>query len=530
MPGILTRKFRIHNAEQFYESLTETQPSRYYVFIGRVTAWNNENTPPTPTDTVQDVSFDGFRDMIAFKRIQSSDVSHCIPRYNWTSGNVYREFSDTNASLFPTTLDPASANTFYVLTEDNNVYKCIDNNLGTASTYKPTGVSTGIIITSDNYRWKFMYRISAATSLKFLTSNYMPAAYLESDDNSAQWDVQSTAANGAIVQYTVGANGSGYLSSTNTFALVTNSTVMRLATTESGTDDIFNGSTVYVSAGLGAGQIRTIVNYVGATKTITTNSAFTSTPNTSSTYIIGPRVIVRGDSGSSVAIRATAYVSNCAGGQVRKVSYIASGSGYSSANVTVSANTSHGSGASVTPVISPRGGHGSDAIDELAAHNIMISVQVTGIEANTFPANNDFRVIGIARDLRLRSGPIANAAVIDQCTRLTVTGVSGDFIADEIVTGSAIGVKGRLVVFANNTSTRTTGTIKVIRVTSDGIGRGFSVGEVITGATSGKTATVSAVDLPAIRPYLGDILYTENISPVSRLTNQIEDFKFVVKF
>ena len=198
MPGIATKKFRIHNAEQFYESLTENEPTRYFMFIGRVTPFTDENSPPTPSDTVQNTAFDGFRDILSVKRIQASDVSNCIPRYNWTSGNVYTQYSDTNASLFPTTINPASASTFYVLTEDNNVYKCIDNNRGAASTVKPTGVSTAIITTADGYRWKFMYRISAATALKFLTTNYMPVKYLTADDSSAQWDVHTAAANGAL--------------------------------------------------------------------------------------------------------------------------------------------------------------------------------------------------------------------------------------------------------------------------------------------------------------------------------------------
>ena len=35
MPAIITNKFRLHNAEQFYESFTETASNTYYLAIGR---------------------------------------------------------------------------------------------------------------------------------------------------------------------------------------------------------------------------------------------------------------------------------------------------------------------------------------------------------------------------------------------------------------------------------------------------------------------------------------------------------------
>lgn len=530
MPAIATKRFRIHNAEQFYESLTESEPSRYFVFIGRTTAFDDDNNPPTPADSVQVTEFDGYRDIIAMKRIQASDISYVIPRYNWTTGTVYKQYEDTDTSLYPTSYVTTSNTTFYVLTEDNNVYKCIDNNRSSQSTVKPTGTSTSIITTSDNYRWKFLYKISAADALKFLTTNYMPVKTLTANNGSAQWSVQQTAANGSIHHIKITANGTGYLATSNTFTSVSNATTMSLANNASGTDDIYNGSTLYISSGLGAGQVRRIVNYVAASKTLTVNGAFTTTPSNTSTYVVGPNVIIKGDSGQSSALRATAYVSNCYGGQIRKISMISTGSGFSTANVSFGANSSWGSGGTATPIISPPGGHGADPIDELAGHNIMISVQINGIEANTFPANNDFRVIGILRDPLLRGGPAANASVIDQCTRLTITGLTGDLTADEIITGGTSGAKSRLVYFANTNAARTAGIAKVIRVTTNGIGGNYEVAESITGSSSGKSATISAVNRPAVREYTGDIIYIENRSPITRTTNQIESLRTVVRF
>lgn len=530
MPGVITNRFRIAMAQAFAKTLNANSAHRYFFTIGRVTAWPTEASPPTPTDTTQNTEFDVYRDMIAMKRVQSSDVTHVVPRYNWTTNTAYTQYSDTSTTTFPTSTDLTSNTTFYVMTTDNNVYKVVDNNRGGRSTTQPTGTGTSIISTADNYRWKFLYNITAADEAKWVSSAYVPVKTLSANDGSAQWTTQQAASNGSIHHITITANGTGYLTTTNTVSSVTNSSVLVLKSNASGTDDSYVGSVIYLSGGLGSGQMRKIVNYVGASKTATVNTAFSTTPNTSTTYIVSPRVIIRGDSGSTTGNRATAYVSNTQGGQVRKIIMVAEGTNYSTANVTISANSTHGSGAAATPILSPPVGHGKDPVSELGGINVMLRVQVSGTESNTFPANNDFRVLNLIRDPMLRGGTIANASVIDQCSRITVTSLSGDMTADEIITGGTSGAKARFVRFANTNSSGTAGIVRVIRLTTSGTGGYFSAAETITGATSGKTATVSSFIRPAVREHTGDILFTENRVYITRTSDQIEDIKLVVKF
>lgn len=529
MPSLITKNFRIHNAEQFLESFQESSPTIYYLFIGKATPFANDAAPTQPEDFISKVEYDYFRDMISLKRIQPSDVSHVVIRYNWTSGNIYKPYNP-NQSLYPSEVDPSSANTFYVLTDEDNVYKCIDNNGGAASTVKPTGTTTSITETSDGYRWKFLYKISASDALKFLTSNFMPVQTLTANNGSAQWAVQQSAANGSIERIVVTANGSGFLSTSNTFAGIVNNSVVTLKSNASGTDDIYNNSTIFISNGLGAGQLRKIVNYVGGSRTLTVNTSFITTPNTSSTYIIGPNVIIRGDSGLAIPQRATAYVSNCAGGQIRTVRMISPGRNYSQANVSFTANSAHGTGAIGMPTISHPGGDGSNPVHELGSSDIAISVRVTGSEANTFPTNNEFRMIGILADPKLRGGQAANASVIDQCARLNLTGVNGDFIADEVIRGDISGCRARLVIASNTNLSGTNSLLKVNRLSSTGLGKYFQPGETVTGLTSGRIGTVANVNLPVVREYTGSILYVENRTPISRTPTQIEDFKIIIRF
>jgi len=63
---------------------------------------------------------------------------------------------------------------FYVVTDEFNVYKCLDNNRNGVSTIKPTSATVDPIVLSDGYMWKFMYNVPIALRNKFLTDDYIP--------------------------------------------------------------------------------------------------------------------------------------------------------------------------------------------------------------------------------------------------------------------------------------------------------------------------------------------------------------------
>ena len=133
MPAIVTNKFRIHNAKQFIEAFDEVATTsgtavsdssgflntNMYLFIGKVTAWSDDTTPPTPTDAVANTHYENWRDMIAAKKITSSDVSHVVPRKNWTNNTSYFAYTHNTATL--------TSQDFHVMTSDYNVYKCLSN-------------------------------------------------------------------------------------------------------------------------------------------------------------------------------------------------------------------------------------------------------------------------------------------------------------------------------------------------------------------------------------------------------------------
>jgi hypothetical protein len=428
MPSIVTSKFRVHNAEQFVEAFSETSNSIMYLFIGKATAFPDDNAPPTPVNSTANIEYTPWRDMYGAKRITTADVTHAVPRHDWTSGTVYDQYDDQDTNL----LD----DDFYVMTEDYNVYKCLFNNGGAASTTKPTGVSSSEFTTADGYIWKFMYTVTTARALKFLTNDYIPVQTLASDDGTDQWDVQAAAVDGAIHVVKVTSGGSGYGSA--------------------------------------------------------------------------PAVTITGDG--------TGATANCtiSAGAVTAVTITNPGSGYTRATVTFASGA-----AAATAIISPKGGHGSNAVEELGGKYVMLNVRLDGNESNTLSTANEFRQVGIVRDpYTYGTTTRAVASSYRQTFKYSLTGVSsGPFTLDETVTS---GSNTATVVEWDNTNSHLYSTLP--------LNLAFANGASVSGGTSGASGTISVIDTPGLRPYSGDIIYVENRVPISRASDQIEDVKLIIQF
>ena len=426
MASIVTSKFRVHNAQQFVESFSEAANTTMYLFVGKNTTFPDDNNPPTPVNSTANIEFTPWRDMFGAKRVQSTDVTHAIERYNWTSGTVYDAYDDQDTNLVD--------DDFYVLTEDYNVYKCLFNAGGTASTTKPTGVSTLQFTTADGYIWKYMYTVSTSNALKFLTNDYIPIQTLTSDDGSDQWDVQAAAVNGAIHVIKVTAGGSGYATA--------------------------------------------------------------------------PAVTITGD-GTGATANST-IVANV----VTAVTVTNIGTGYTRATVSFASGA-----ATATAIISPKGGHGANAVEELSGKFVMVNSRLDGSESNTISTANEFRQVGLVRDpVLFGTSTRATASSVRQTFRYTVAN-TGNYTLDEVVTS---GSNTAFVVEWDATNS--------YLYTTKPLNQNFANGASIVGATSGTSRTITAISTPTLDPYSGDILYVENRVPIARATDQIEDVKLIIQF
>jgi hypothetical protein len=286
------------------------------------------------------------------------------------------------------------------MTDQYNVYKCISNYGGTASTEKPTGQNSYIFETTDNYRWKFMYEVQQADVLKYVTTDWIPVKYLATNDGTKQWDVQQYAKDGALEHIDVTNGGSGYVNTnTGTAVAGSTSTTIKLAATASVTDDIYNSMTVFISSGTGMGQIRVITDYVGSTKTATVSDWTANsgvTPDTTSVYEIMPAITIAttgtsDGSTSDATVVATARCSSIIGGVVKKIAMTAVGLGYRQATATITGGG--GSNCVLEPRIGPKGGHGKNPKTELGGAYVMMNVRLTGTEGGDFVVGDDFRKV-----------------------------------------------------------------------------------------------------------------------------------------
>ena len=84
-----------------------------------------------------------------------------------------------------------SAANFYVLTDDYNIYKCLDNNKDSPSTVKPSGTLSEPFILNDGYKWKFMGAVSPAQRTRFLTLEYIPIARAVDKEFYSQGEIKA---------------------------------------------------------------------------------------------------------------------------------------------------------------------------------------------------------------------------------------------------------------------------------------------------------------------------------------------------
>lgn len=484
MAAIITEKFRIHNAKQFKEDFGESASSSY-IFIGRPYPWTDDTSPPSPANAVGE-EIDSYSDMLALKKVGSSDVSHGLTRYDWdsTGSTKYDEYAhDYSAS---NTSPATSSNNlydsrFYVITDEYHVYKCIRtgrNSSGVVinSTVKPTGTSaTALVETSDTdaatgrgYIWKYMYTVSASETIKFVTNDFIPVKTIgaqteidgtsglgtaASDDGTSQWDVENSAVDGGIHHVVVTTGGSGY------------------------TDGTYTSVTI---DGDGSGAVCSVIVSSGA---------------------------------------------------ISHVNITAAGTGYKRASIDIASISGIGSGSGgvAKPIISPLIGHGADPIQELGGNYVIVNSRLEfGEGSGDFPTDNDFRRIGLLQDpFNAGTTTVSTSPTLAAYHKMTLSSVSGlsvdDIILNANSNGSGVAVSRVISITGNVVS-------HIPQANSEGGYVNFaSSNTVFVGSTT--IGTISSVDstFPEVEKYSGQVMYVENRGAVTRAADQIEDIKLIIE-
>ena len=497
MTAIITEKFRLHNASQFVESFSEAAKSTYYLFIGKATPFTSgtsggsDTSPPTPADAVSN-EFYRYDSMLAAKLITSSDVSHALPRVNWANSTVFDRYDDQVTSSNTTTSGASSIyqGNFYFLTSTNKVYKVLNNNGGTAfSGSEPTSTSTSPF-ESGGYVLKYMYEITSSEATKFLTTDYMPV--------STDSTVSAAATDGKIESLAITV-GSGYNDGTYYFP-------------------VFGDGT---SQGTSSGAI--------------------------------VRATVSGGAFADFGLTAGTDTTIHAGGSGYTFANVSLTNVFSDAALSSSTTVGSGTGAVIRPIISPKDGHGANAVNELGGHFVITNTTLTQAEGDDFTTANDFRNVGIVVDpTDFGTSTIATASTRRMTYVVKFSSNTGNFDVDEQITQATTGAVGRVVEWDNSrkllfyqqerfssygTATTTqsftafSGANNITGATSGAVGTPSTTGSETVTLAGGNTITLtSGYANPELKFDSGNIIYTENRKPIQRVSDQTEDIKIIIEF
>ena len=227
MGAIVTSKFRTQNLMVFIDQFKTTgnvaTDNHLYLGFGRSDAWpddaqgNNESSGQfTLPDPLDEDEAQYWVDIVGAKRIQNDDISPVLPRVDWANGDALA-FDGDAANGITGIAEPGRSfvsKTGYhsiVMNSEYRVYQCVGEPAsgkcyvagtydgGTASSralcaattgglWLPTGASeepvgktgdsAGLVAqdisTSDNYVWKFLYKLELNDIINSTTNDWMP--------------------------------------------------------------------------------------------------------------------------------------------------------------------------------------------------------------------------------------------------------------------------------------------------------------------------------------------------------------------
>jgi len=419
-------------------------------------------------------------------------------------------------------LDTFDFRPYYVITDEQKIYKCLDNNGGAPSNIKPTSISTAKTqpaALSDGYRWKYLGTISTTDLERFYTSNWVPIKELSGDDTTDQWDVQYNAVNttlnaaigatGALKTSTIGVTDNfGFRQ--NDILLIGGSELVKI----SGATGLIGSTGVVVTRG-----------YSGSTGAVGATGSGASVVNLSmkdygvnivdelNATNLMVKVRISGNEGDRIVdtneYRQISLISNPVyKGSVHNTpeSGTASTIKLSSTHASIAeANTSLNIYPTVGKEIVILSGTGVGQVREISSYDSGTNTVTISRAWDTIPDTTS--VYGI----------ISNGSIANQTTVLTL-GTGAAFVQDSIVTQASSGSSGRVVKYDS--------TNKKLYLTSV-IGEFDRTGNVVSGALD---STVTGIQYPTFETNFSDVLYIENRKAITRYPDQIEDVKVIIKY
>ena len=202
------------------------------------------------------------------------------------------------------------------------------------------------------------------------------------------------------------------------------------------------------------------------------------------------------------------------------------GSGYNNATVTVSGGGTPTKPAVIRPIFATPGGMGADPRNDLRANGVMFTVKPDGTENDDFIVGNDFRQVGLIKNIKDSAGSTDfTASTGIALKKLVFSAVTTAFTADATIVGGTSGARA-LVDKVDSSN--------VWYHQTDATGfSNFDSGESVSEADGSGAGTLDATYAPYVTPEVttttGDVLYIDNRAAVTRASDQTEDIKIVIQ-
>lgn len=505
MPAIISEKFRIFNAKQFLESLSEGTPAgsggdsstdrtRLYFFIGRPQLWkghleiyNKNSASFTVGMTVTSGSFSGTVSEIYDNSLLLTGMTIGVtPAIGSTITGTGGTPPTAKVGSFryaseDTPLTPLdNQDEKYEIYSDMVAAKRIDSSSARHVTRR-YNYTTAVNPKFD--MWRSDYSVikptaTGASSLsagKYVVLNSVYEAFACVYNGTSVTNPTGTNVNEEPNTSSANYSGGYYTQTDGNYKwkyLYTISTTDVIKFLSSDFIPVTVDPTVSAAAVDGAIQA-VVLRDAGTASTFVANRNITTNPLYAAIVGDGTGGIVR-------------FGTN-ANGQITDAKVHAAGTGYTYGNIllqtgasgrgvftdaaltvssTVTTSTTGGVG-NIEVIIPPQGGYGYDAVAETAAKRVMLNVRLESLEGvGDFPIDNDFRRIGVIQD-PLQFGSSSPTAYYTNPTAsmlrsIKITGANGNFTVDNFITqgSGTTQAKGTIVSWVLDDGSTTSGILK----------------------------------------------------------------------
>jgi len=447
MAKIVTENFKVETTKELYKSL---EGENFYAVASASRDKDTflsdpriENTQFSKRDFLRKIIF-GKKIQVVTRKVGGS-VDTNLARYMflenaWEEGRVYDAFDDTK--------DVDSLNMFVTVRQEDDgfiVLKCIDNNNGAVSTniVGATDASNWQFFTgSDGYVWHKMFTVTADDAELYSTPDSLPLPEFDNGYGDSNVVENTKEAISRIVvedtlenqynQYIFGPatsinDASDVLcinpdASTDTLSTVKNVVIQttvvsgRTLYTEA---DAYKNMYLRATTGATAGKLYDVI----ASTTSSDTNQITLSINTTDTFVaqqIYQLVLKVNVSQSELeAERCKAYGKIDQFGTLKSIAFESRGTKYKYATAEIvyppflkGSNSVRDNPTVLRAVVSPRGGHGSDSITEMAMSKLTISTVFSGGPPINVDSNL-YSIVGLIKNPTFTNATDAEGAAVD---------------------------------------------------------------------------------------------------------------------